>query len=617
MNVTRVLLLACVVLFAFPATHAAEPFAEKLDRLFNFGSSFEEPEFLDPDQAFIVSADVVDSTRLKLRWEIADGYYLYRDKFGFTLDDPGVTPAPVVLPAGKVKEDPAFGSVEVFYGTVEVVVPLTREVMTTLPVNLAVAYQGCKDGSICYPPLTKNIPLLLPAVDSGGSAPPEQLAGTGLNETIISSQDAISNSLKQSSVLINMLVFFGFGLLLALTPCIFPMIPILSGIIIGQSEQITPYRAFLLSLAYVLAMALTYAMLGVIAGSSGFNLQAAAQNPWVITAFSLVFVLLALSMFGFYELQLPVSWQNRLATLGKRQQHGNLAGAAVMGVLSAIIVGPCVAPPLAGALIYISQTGDALLGGGALFALGLGMGMPLIILGSSAGKLLPRAGAWMVTVKQIFGVVMLGVAIWFMGRILPAPLTLFLWGLLLVVTSVYMGVFDRLEAGATWKKLWKGVGTVFLVYGVALVLGAASGGGDVFRPLQWAGYQSAATEYKLQFAIIKSVDDLDRVLAEAERTQQAVMLDFYADWCITCKEMERFTFPDPAVRTTLQDLLLVKADVTKNDAVDQALMQRFDVIGPPSILFFVRGQERREYRLAGFVGSEEFASHIRNVKAAL
>lgn len=612
---TRLLSLVCAALLLCQFAYAAEPLNAKLGKLFsNIGNNDSEEEFLDPDQAFIVTANVVDTHHLKLHWDIADGYYLYQNRFKFSVDDPGVSPGQVSFPPGKTKKDPEFGDTEVYFHSVDIILPLTRQVLDVLPLNLSVIYQGCKDGEICYPPINKTIPLLLPVTNTAASNATEQITTDALSQTMVSSQDAISNSLKNKSVLINIFVFLGFGLLLALTPCIFPMIPILSGIIIGQGETITPYRAFLLSLIYVITMALTYAVLGVIAGSFHFNIQAASQNVWVISLFSLVFVLLALSMFGFYELQLPVSWQERLSSLSRKQQHGKLIGAAIMGILSAIIVGPCVAPPLAGALIYITQTGNALLGGAALFALGLGMGLPLILIGTSAGKYLPRAGNWMVVIKQIFGVVMLGVAVWFMSRILSGQATMVLWGVLLIVTSMYLGVFDKLETGASWQKLWKGMGIVFLVYGVTLILGAASGGQDIFRPLQGVVFQTDEV-HKLPFKKIKSVEDLNHVLTEADWQNQIVMLDFYADWCITCKEMERYTFPDQGVQAALKDMTLLQADVTENDAIDQALMQKFEIIGPPAILFFVRGQERREYRLVGFVKADEFITHIRKVSS--
>jgi thioredoxin:protein disulfide reductase len=593
------------------AVQAGGSFTEKLGSLLGKNTSQEE-EILDPDVAFIFSSDVAGSSTVLLRWEIEDGYYLYRDNFKFVIDDTEVKPGTALLPPGKMKEDPDFGNVQVYYRNAEIKLPLIRKSESEQEINLTVTYQGCKEDTICYPPVNKTIPLFLPAAVAGTEKANIAASVIPDSPTIISRQDAISHSLKDSSLLANMLVFLGFGLLLAFTPCIFPMIPILSGIIVGHGHKITSYHAFMLSLVYVLAMSATYAVLGVIAGSFAFNLQAASQNVWVITAFSGVFVLLALSMFGFYELQLPASWQTSLNQLGNKQKHGSLIGAGVMGVLSAIIVGPCVAPPLAGALIYISQTGDAILGGAALFALGLGMGAPLLVIGTSAGKLLPRAGAWMVTIKKIFGVVMLGVAIWFMERVLPGPVTLLLWSALIIVTALYMGALDTLAPGAKWQKLWKGLGMIMLIYGVILVVGAASGSNDVFRPLQGMAYQSE-TAGKLPFEMIKTVDDLDRRLADAEFNNRPVMLDFYADWCITCKEMEKYTFPKPEVHAALQDVILLKADVTANDEYDQALMKRFGIIGPPAILFFVRGEEHRGYRLVGFVKAGDFVEHIKQV----
>lgn len=613
MNIARFLLLACVFLFVCPHPYAAESLDEKLGNLLgSLTGDADETEILDPDQAFRISADVADVHHLKLHWDIATGYYLYRDKFSFTTDHAGISILPYDLPAGDIKQDPYFGNVAVFHNAVDLLLPLERRAPVETAIDLAVVYQGCKEDTICYPPIKKTVALLLPEIN-GSSAAAESTGSIAVKE-VISNQDRISNSLRNASVPVNMLVFFGFGLLLAFTPCIFPMIPILSGIIVGQGEKLTARQAFLLSLFYVIAMALTYAILGVIAGSFQINLQAASQNTWVITAFSLVFVLLALSMFGFYDLQMPASWQNYLDKLGRQLLQGSLYGAGIMGILSAIIVGPCVAPPLAGALIYISQTGNAVLGGSALFAMGLGMGVPLLLIGTSAGKYLPRAGKWMIVIKRIFGVVMVGVAIWFMGRILPGPLTLFLWGVLLVITATGMGTINISGQDTAARKIIQGIRIVFLVYGITLIVGAAGGGTDALRPLQGIGGKSSVTP-RLDFTEVKSTQDLDEILARSEWDQKTVMLDFYADWCPTCKEMERFTFPDPAVQAALGKLLLLKADVTENDDIDQALMKRFDIIGPPAILFFVRGKERREYRLVGFVDAENFVDHIHKLNA--
>ncbi|RNE92772.1 protein-disulfide reductase DsbD, partial [Marichromatium sp. AB32] len=429
----------------------------------------------------------------------------------------------------------------------------------------------------------------------------------------VSEQDRLASTLANASLWTSVALFFGLGLLLAFTPCVFPMIPILSGIIAGQGAGITTRRAFVLSLVYVLAMALTYTVAGVLAGLFGANLQAAFQDPWILGAFALVFVALALSMFGFYDLQLPASLQSRLAALSNRQQGGTLAGVAIMGLLSALIVGPCVAPPLFGALIYISQTGDALLGGVALFALSLGMGAPLIVIGTSAGKLLPRAGAWMEAVKAVFGVALLAVAISLIERVIPAAVAMLLWGLLLICSAVYLGALSPLghESGG-WRKLWKGLGVALLVYGGLMLIGAAAGGKDTLQPLRGLGIGGGEAAHA-EFTRVKTVADLDRELAAASAQGRPVMLDFYADWCVACKEMERYTFSDPAVIAELDRFVLLQADVTANDAADQALMQgRFGIPGPPAMLFFgADGAERSGFRLVGFTPAEAFADHLR------
>jgi thioredoxin:protein disulfide reductase len=433
----------------------------------------------------------------------------------------------------------------------------------------------------------------------------------------VSEQDRIASVLANSGIWVIVAAFFGFGLLLAFTPCVFPMIPILSGIIAGQGPNITTRKAFVLSLVYVLAMALTYTVVGVLAGLFGANLQAAFQNPWVLTSFALIFVLLALSMFGFYELQLPSSLQSKLAEISNKQEGGTLIGVAIMGLLSALIVGPCVAPPLFGALIYISQTGDAVLGGVALFALSMGMGAPLIAIGTSAGKLLPRAGAWMDAVKAVFGVTLLGVAIFMLERILPPAVAMLLWGLLLICSAVYMGALSQLPQGASgWSKLWKGIGVFLLIYGALMLLGAAAGGKDTVQPLRGLAVGGAGGGVaEASFTRVKTVEDLDREVAKAGVLGKPVMLDFYADWCVTCKELERYTFSDPTVIAEMSRFVLLKADVTANDAEDQALMQgRFGIPGPPAILFFdTTGNELKGYRLVGFKSADAFVEHLRRV----
>ncbi|MFI4969649.1 MAG: protein-disulfide reductase DsbD, partial [Lysobacterales bacterium] len=413
--------------------------------------------------------------------------------------------------------------------------------------------------------------------------------------------------------LLALLSFFGFGLLLAFTPCVFPMIPILSGIIAGSGENVTTRRAFVLSVVYVLATCVVFTIGGVVAGLAGANLQAAFQKPWILWSFAALFVLLSLSMFGFYELQLPSSWQSKIASISNRQKSGSLIGVAIMGVLSALIVGPCVAPPLAAAVLYISQTRDPVFGGVALFVLSLGMGAPLVGFGTAAGKWLPRAGAWMDAVKAVFGVAFLGLAIWMLARILDGAWIMLMSGALLIASAVYLGALERLPDGVSgWRKLCKALGVILLVAGAAELIGAAAGGRDVTRPLAGivASGGKATGADELAFRTIKSTTDLDRELGAASKAGQLVMLDFYADWCVSCKEMEKFTFTDATVQHALAGVVLLKADVTANDDTDQALLKRFGLFGPPATILFKSGAEQRGLRLIGFENAEAFVARI-------
>lgn len=439
-----------------------------------------QEQFLPPEQVFILSAEVVNANQLALTWNIADGYYLYRDKFKFTLKEtPGITLGEPNLPKGEEKHDENFGLMEVFHDEVTALLPLQRDNTSATDITLTVNYQGCAEAGFCYPPMKQELLLSLPEVATA-NAPSTTTPITAP----VTDQDRYARDLAEKSLLLNMVSFFGLGLLLCFTPCVFPMVPILSSIIAGQGSTLTTRRAFWLSLTYVLAMAATYTVAGILAGMFGSNLQAAFQNPWILGSFSAIFVLLALSMFGFYDLQMPHGIQSRLTEMSNKQRGGTFIGVAIMGLLSALIVGPCMAAPLAGALIYIGQSGDALLGGAALFALSLGMGVPLLAIGTSAGKLLPRAGDWMNTVKAVFGVLLLAVAIWMIERIIPAAATLALWGVLLVVCAIYLGALEHLQPEASgWHKLWKGSGIVMLIYGAMLLIGALSGGSDPLRPL--------------------------------------------------------------------------------------------------------------------------------------
>jgi thiol:disulfide interchange protein DsbD len=574
-----------------------------------------ETEILHPDEAFVFSAEQSDDGNLIARWRITPGYYLYRDKFEFTLrGGQGVELGTVSLPPGEIKDDEFFGRIQVYKQDIEVPVPLITTADARGPINLVVKYQGCAEAGVCYPPQTKESPFKLTGDGGSGTPSPGVSSGPALPAGG-SEQDRLASFLLEKPLWLSAGMFFLLGIGLAFTPCVFPMIPILSGIIIGQGTEITTRRAFTLSLVYVLAMALTYTIAGVVVALLGANLQIWFQDPWVLGTFAAVFVLLSLSMFGFYELQVPTSIQSRLSEISNRQGGGTLIGVGIMGFLSALIVGPCITAPLVAALLVIGQAGDPVLGATALFALSMGMGAPLLAIGTSAGKLLPRAGAWMDAVKAVFGVLLLAVAIWLVERVLPTAVTMALWAILLIVSAIYLGALDAIRDGATgWHRLWKGVGVVLLLYGALLLVGAAAGGRDVLQPLKGttlAGATATGVEQTSAFRYVKGPQGLDQALREAASQSKPVMLDFYADWCVSCKEMEKYTFSDPRVQAAWSEAILLKTDVTANDAQDQALLKRFGLFGPPAILFFTpEGDELRDYRVVGFVPPERFSKHV-------
>lgn len=608
-------------------SQADQPRPNRLASLLASAAPESQPELPEVDAAFVFASQQIAPDRLRLSWTIAPGTYLYAERIRISVADQGVEIGSLQRPPGIVKADGVrpdgtVGPVEIYEGVLEFEVPLLRSDPGLTEARLVVSYQGCAEVGICYPPQTREVRVALGEVPvqraSVLTSTPEPRPASGSENpqtrgALSTEQDRIAGVLVSGRLWAIIAAFFGFGLLLAFTPCVFPMIPILSGIIVGQGPGITTRRAFVLSLVYVLAMACTYTLAGVLAGLLGANLQAAFQNPWVLAAFAAVFVLLALSMFGFYELQLPSALQSRLAALSNRQQGGTLLGVAIMGVLSALIVGPCVAPPLFGALIYIGQTGDAFLGGLALFALSLGMGAPLIAIGTSAGKLLPRAGAWMESIKAVFGVLLLGVAILMLERILPPVAALVLWGVLLICSAVYLGALSPLAPDASgWHKLWKGLGVALLIYGALMLVGAAAGGRDTLQPLRGLIATGVGGSEALSFRPIKTLADLERELAQAGG--RPVLLDVYADWCVSCKEMERETFSDPGVQAELRRFVLLKADVTANDAEDRALQRRFGIPGPPAILFFdAAGRERPEARVIGFQPPAVFTAHLQRI----
>ena len=606
-------LLWFLVLF-LPVAHAVDRAADPVQALDNFlKSSQPEDQVLEPDQAFILSVTASDPNTLVAHWIIDECCYLYKDKITVRLlNAPGVSILSSEMSPGQPKEDEFFGVQEVFYRQATVTVRLQRESTAARNIDVKVDYQGCAEIGICYPPLSRTIPITLAAVD----AMPPSSAPTGVTDPapMEAEQDRMARLLTQQHFW-SLPAFFGFGLLLAFTPCVFPMVPILSSLIVGQGKDLTQRRAFSFSLVYVLAMASTYSIVGVMAALLGQNIQALFQNPWIIGAFSALFVLLALSMFGFYELQLPSRWQSWLTEYSNRQHGGNYLGGAIRGLLAALIVGPCVAPPLIGVLTVIATTGDALLGGVALFALSLGMGAPLLVIGASANRLLPHAGHWMERVKAVFGVLLLAVAIWMLERILPTAVIMLLWAALLIVSATFLGALQPVSHGRpAWRVVVKGFGVVMLVYGVLLLVGVAAGGRDPLQPLRGVGFMTSDTMAREtdRFRPVKTVADLERELDSAHG--RYVMLDFYADWCVSCKELEKYTFTAPEVRPVLAEMVLLRADVTANDAADQALLRHFGIIGPPAILFFdATGKEHRPYRVVGFMPAGDFRGHLERV----
>ncbi len=533
-----------------------------------FGKS---PKFLKPEEAFKVNAAARDGNSVAVDFAPAEGYYLYRARLKFDLQDaPGLKIARVDLPAGEMKDDLNLGRTEVYHHPFRAIVAIDRESGASGKLTLVATYQGCSEKGLCYEPISAKYDLQLPAAGAAR----------------VDDSSKIESLFKGGNYWLILLSFAGFGLLLALTPCTFPMIPILSGIIVGHGGKMTRSKGFFLSLAYVLGLAIVYSIAGVAAGFSGVLVSDALQNPWVLGSFALLFVLLALSMFGFYELQLPTFLQSRLSDASNRLRGGHLSGVFLMGALSALIVGPCCAAPLAGALLYIGKTHDVFLGGAALFAMGIGMGLPLLAIGVSAGSLLPKAGPWMQSVKNFFGVVLLGLAIWIVSPLIPAVANMLLWAALLIVSAIYLHAIDPLPCEASgFKKLGKGLGVIALLIGVALLAGALSGGRDILQPL--AGLRTAgAAQDSLHFDRIRNFAELQDRLAQSRG--RPVMLDFYADWCISCKEMERTAFADPRVKAKLAGTVLLQADVTENSPEDAELLRKFKLFGPPGIIFFDR-----------------------------
>lgn len=552
-------------------------------------------KILTPEEAFKVSS-VQNTQGVVISIALGEGIYLYDDKLKLELTQPKSLNLDTLVERPKPEPFHEFITQRKSF---EMIIPqsLLDEHVQNGSFTLKLSYQGCSELGLCYQPMENSFSFV----------------GAQKADTL-SEQDAIASTLAHGNLFWVLLSFFGFGLLLSLTPCVFPMIPILSSIIVSQSNtQMSAKKGFILSLVYVLAMSLAYAFAGILAGVFGANLQASLQNPWVIRAFSAIFVLLAFSMFGFYEIKMPSFIQTKVSkTTGDAQGHGVL-GVAIMGFLSALIVGPCVAAPLAGALIYIGQSGDALLGGIALFVMSLGMGVPLLVVGTTAGKYIPRPGGWMDNVTAIFGVMMLGVAIWMLSRIIPTSMSMFLWMLLLLCSSIYWGALESLQGDAKgWRKLLKSFVVLIFIYAVVLFVGFISGGSNPLNPLEKLTCKESSKEVShTNFTRVKNLDEFNKAL---KASSKSVMLDFYADWCVNCIELENFTFSDARVKTKMANYTLLQVDVTKNSDEDKAFQKAFGIVGPPAILFFKDGQEMSSFRVVGFKNADEFLAHLEKVK---
>jgi len=604
----------------------ADPLAELQELGDELGLGAMEDDILSPEQAFQVSAESPDGNTLNVRWTIADGTYLYQDKLKVEVLADGVELGKYDMPTPDIKKDSVkpdgtFGDVPVYHEEVVLQIPLLRTNTGATDIEVKTGYQGCADRGICYPPQKSTLRVSLPAAEGASgvasSAPPA--TATSAAAVPVNEQDELLGDLQTASPLLGLLLSLGFGVLVAFTACMYPMIPILSSLIMGQGEKITAFRSFELSFAYTQGIALTFGVIGAFIAlfGQGINIQSALQTPWVLVPSAILFVALALSMFGFYQIQMPSSIQSRLHEMSNSQKGGSLFGVFLMGVLSALIVGPCGGPVLLAVLAFAAQTQDMLLGFLFLWVFGTGMGLPLLIMGSGGGALLPKAGTWMDTVKATGGVIMLALAISFLERLSPTYIgystIMLMWGTLMIVTGIYMGALRSLpEATSGWSKLWKGLGLVILVYGVLFLIGVAAGGKDTWQPLKgisMGGGHAAVEQQHAQFTRVKTIEDLDREVAAAAAAGKPVMLDFYADWCTYCKTMEKEVFPHPTVVAALEDFVLLQADITRQDDNDIALSKHLDMPAPPALYFWnEKGEEMRSHRILGNVTAQQLAS---------
>jgi thiol:disulfide interchange protein DsbD len=564
-----------------------------------------DDEYLDPDVAFVLTAGAQSANNVQLNWRIADGYYLYKQRIKFEPVNAAQPVGALVLPKGLPHSDEYFGEQEIYRQSLDASFSVPPGAKSA---DVKVTYQGCADAGLCYPPITKVLNVSLEGAPTVASAAVNSSSGGGY----VSEQDSFAAQIAGGSLLIVIAVGYLGGLLMAFTPCVLPMVPILSGIIAGSGDQTTPGRAFLLSLSYVAGIAAIYVLMGVLAAfiGGGVNLQAIFNQWYILVPFALLFVVLAASMFGLFTIEVPSFIQTRLSDASNNQRAGTFLGVAAMGALSALIVSACVAPVLIGALTFIAKTGDAVRGGIAMLSIALGMGTPLLLVGASAGALLPRAGAWMETIKNLFGVMFLAVAAWLLGRLVPGWVNMLLWA---IPAFALAWVLWRAKAKTTGARGFsRAVGTAAGVYGVLLIAGAALGATNPLAPIP----QLAGQQKQLEFKRIKTVTDLEREVAAASRAGRSVMLDFYADWCVSCKEMEHNTFTVADVQNALVNTTLLQADVTVNDSDDRALLQHFGIFGPPTIAFYgADGTERRNFRVVGFMKAAEFAGVVRQAVA--
>jgi thioredoxin:protein disulfide reductase len=597
---------------ASPATTAASPASAPAATGINAvlrAAKSNEDNFLPPDQAFRFDASAEGSDRVQLHWNIADGYYLYRARFKVGTPSTQAQLGIPQFPVGQFKTDEYFGRQEIYHHDLAVTVPVARAGGGPFELPVQVTYQGCAEAGLCYPPITRTVNVTLGG--GAGSGAPSSAGGTPAGGGGVQAagnggadQDWFA-ALVRGNPFLMLAGFYVAGLLLACTPCVLPMVPILSGLIVSGGRSITPARGFALSGSYVLGMAVTYAVAGVACAAAGQQVQAVFQQAWVLTLFAALFVVLALSMFGLFTLQMPAAVQTRLAALSNRQSAGTFGGVAVMGALSALIVTTCVGPALVGALLVISQTGQMVRGGAALFIMAIGMGTPLLIVGASAGKLLPKAGPWMDFVKRLFGVMMLAVAAWMLARVVPGRLMLLLWAVPALTLAWLLWREAPSRAAATWALRTAGLAAA--LYAVTLAAGAALGGSDPLAPIPLSSQRAR----ELQFQPIHSVAELERAVADARAHGRGVLVDFSAAWCTSCKEMERYTFTDPGVQAALSGTTLLRADVTDNTADDQALLKHFGIFGPPTIAFYGSdGQERTQYRVVGYMKAQPFARRV-------